>query len=361
MIRSNQYLLMMRAIQLAEKGRGFVEPNPLVGAIITNAQGQILAEGYHERFGGPHAEINALKKLSGNSQNLTLFVTLEPCSTHGKTPPCTDAILNSKIRRVVIGTLDPNPRHRGRGVRILKLHGLSVETGVLADVVRSQNARFFTLMETRRPYVTLKMAESLDGKIATSTGESKWITSEISRGRVQELRRQNEAILVGTRTLKLDIPHLSVRNKQTCQPRRIFIARDPNQLKKYFHASDRSGDFLFYAKPLRFNLKKTTLVRAPFARGGVSIDFVLKRLGREGISSLLVEGGGEMAASFLEGGFVDEVYFFIAPLLIGGRTAKTSFEGRGFSRIKNALRLRDSQVEILGRDVLVHGFIRKGK
>jgi diaminohydroxyphosphoribosylaminopyrimidine deaminase/5-amino-6-(5-phosphoribosylamino)uracil reductase len=354
----NESLWMMRAIQLAEKGRGRVEPNPLVGAIVFDARGRMVSEEYHGKFGGPHAEVKALTLAGRKALGGTLFITLEPCSTYGKTPPCTDKILQSGVTKVVIGSVDPNPRHRGRGIRILKKGGINVKTGLLHDLIQKQNSRFFKFIKTGIPYVTLKLAQSLDGKIATSLGESKWITSRESRKKVQELRSHNEAILVGTNTLKLDEPMLRLRHQGGRHPRRIFIVRKPDQFRKYLMARDEKRDILFFQKSFCFRLKNTQVIKAPFNRKGILISFLLKRLSKEGISSLLVEGGGEMAASFLEGNWVDQVYFFIAPVIIGGRGAKTGVEGKGVKSLQHALHLKDPKVERLGEDVLIYGELK---
>jgi len=350
---------MLRALQLAERGRGKVEPNPRVGAVVLDRKGGLAAEGWHSRFGGPHAEVEALKNAGKKARGGTLFVTLEPCSTFGKTPPCTDAILNSGIKRVVVGTQDPDPRHQGRGTRILKSRRISVVTGILQGPAKEQNPEFFKWMKSGIPYVGLKLAQSLDGKIATSRGESKWITSPSSRERVQLLRSLHQAVLVGTETLRKDKPRLALRGIKGRAPRRIFVVRDPNQLSGYLKAQAKEGDLLFFKIPPRFSLKKMRGIPAPFNARGIRIAFLMKTLGREGISSLLVEGGGEMAASFLEGGWADKLYIFIAPILIGGRAAKTGLEGKGIETLAKAFRLERMSVETIGPDILVQGEVRK--
>jgi diaminohydroxyphosphoribosylaminopyrimidine deaminase/5-amino-6-(5-phosphoribosylamino)uracil reductase len=358
-LKLNSSLWMMRAIQLAEGGRGRVEPNPKVGALVLDVKGRLISEGHHRFFGGPHAEVEALEKAGKLAKGGTLIVTLEPCSTYGKTPPCTDRILRSGIRRLIVGAIDPNPRHRGRGIQALRRHGIQITAGILSDIVAKQNAEFFKFMKTGIPYVSLKLAQSLDGKIATARGESRWISSSASRSKVQTLRALHQAILVGTNTLKKDQPRLTVRGTKGPGPRRIFIARDPNLISTFLKARDREGDILFFHHEPRFTLKKMKCARAPFNREGIRLAFLMNFLAQEGIASLLVEGGGEMAASFLAGKWVDKVYFFIAPLLVGGRLAKTSVEGKGVASLKKAFRLKEITLESLGGDILLQGLVRK--
>ncbi len=355
----NNSLWMMRALQLAEKGRGRVEPNPRVGSVVLDSKGRLVSEGYHSYFGGPHAEVEALRKAGKKAKGGTLYVTLEPCSTHGKTLPCTDTLLRSGIKHVMVGITDPNPKHRGRGMRILKKAGIKVSSGILPEAVRAQNPEFFKFMTTGIPYITLKMAQSLDGKISTASGESRWITSPQSRKRVQELRELHEALLVGTSTLRQDKPRLRLRGRKGRQPRRIFIVRDPNQLSSYLKSREAKGDILFYQKKPRFLLGKLRQVQAPFGPEGIKIPFLLKVLAQEGISSLLIEGGGEMAASFLKGGWVNRACFFIAPIFIGGRKAPTSVEGDGARRLAKAIRLTNTSVERIGPDILIQGEVQR--
>jgi diaminohydroxyphosphoribosylaminopyrimidine deaminase/5-amino-6-(5-phosphoribosylamino)uracil reductase len=288
----------------------------------------------------------------------TLYVTLEPCSTHGKTPPCTDLILNSGLERVVVGARDPNPKHRGSGIEVLRSSGLKIKTGVLQAEVRRQNASFFRMMDRTYPFVTLKLAQSLDGKIATARGESKWISSAASRRKVQELRRDHEAVLVGTNTLKSDKPGLRLRGTKGKDPRRIFIVRRPGELKRYLSAEDREGDILFHQKTPSFKLRHAKTIKAPFTRRGILLSFLMRSLAKERISSLLIEGGGEMAASFLEGGWVDRVYFFIAPIIIGGSKARTGVEGEGVKRLHHALHLKEMKIERSGKDILIRGKLK---
>jgi len=226
MKKNNQHY-MLEALQAAEKGRGWVEPNPLVGAMVLDARGHFVSRGYHRRLGGAHAEVDALMRAGKRAQGGTLIVTLEPCSTQGKTPPCTEAILRSGIQKIMIGAVDPNPMHRGRGLRILKKKGLKVTVGLQEEAVKQQNAHFFKFMKTGLPFVSLKLAESLDGKIATVRGESRWITSLESRKQVQKLRASHQAILVGTNTLKQDAPGLRVKDHPGRHPHRIFVSRNP--------------------------------------------------------------------------------------------------------------------------------------
>lgn len=358
---------MIRALCLAEHGRGRTSPNPVVGACITRND-KIISEGYHQFFGGPHAEIEALRKTGKKSAGATLYVTLEPCSTYGKTPPCTDAIIQAKIKRVVIGALDPNPKHSGRGVQVLKKAGIHVTTGVLGEECSRANEGFFKWIRTGRPFVTLKMAQSLDGKIALASGKSKWITSEASRREVQNMRRRVDAVLVGKRTVLLDNPSLTVRGEK--DSRNLYrIILDTNvsipASKKIF--KDGGPTILVCSnKAAKRALKKFSNVNVlilPLAlkKGEIDLRRLVEGLGNFGITSVLVEGGGETAWSFLSGGLVDKIAWFVAPKLIGGRKSVTSLEGDGIISLEDAYRVQDFCVRMLGDDLLIEGYLKAVK
>jgi diaminohydroxyphosphoribosylaminopyrimidine deaminase/5-amino-6-(5-phosphoribosylamino)uracil reductase len=298
---------MRLALELARKGRGKTSPNPIVGAVVVK-NGKIIGEGYHKKAGLPHAEINALRQCGRLAKGAALYVTLEPCCFFGRTPPCTDAIIKSGIKKVVIASEDPNPRNNGRGIRFLKSHNIIVKTGVLRQEAQRLNEVFEKYITTGMPFVILKMAQTLDGKIATKTGDSKWISCDKSRNLVRNLRRQVDAVMVGANTARIDKPQLKDAR------RRIFIPAG------------------------RINLRN-----------------FLKALGKKQITSVLCEGGGELAASLLKDGLVDKIMFFIAPKIIGGRNTKTSVEGEGISRIRQAIRLKDMCARKIGDDLLITG------
>jgi len=287
---------MQRALALAKRGEGLTRPNPPVGAVLVQ-NGQIIAEGFHKKAGLDHAERACLKKSPiANLQSSILYVTLEPCSTTGRTPPCTDLIIECGIRRVVIGCKDPNPAHAGRGIRILRRAGVEVSTGICRAEAEALIAPFAKRILTGMPYVTLKLASTLDGRIADASGKSKWITGPQARARVQELRRSADAIMVGAGTVRADDPSLLPRPAKGRAPWRVIVGSNIPKGSKILtdEASDR------------------TLVR------GGSIQEILKELGDLGVMHVLCEGGGELAGSLVRAGLVDEFALFIAPALLGG-------------------------------------------
>lgn len=344
---------MKRAIELAEKGRGHTSPNPLVGAVIVK-KNKITAEGYHAHFGGPHAELAALQKAGKKSAGATLYVTLEPCVSWGKTPPCVDAVLVSGLRRVVIGTKDPNPENHGRGVQKLKKSGIKVELGILRNEIQNQNAAFFKRMQTGFPYVTLKMAQSLDGKIATRKGASRWISGPASRQFVHRLRSKADAILIGKNTAFIDNPRLGGTNGGI-KPWRVVL--DPD-LRLSPNARVFQGPQLTLIATSENRLKKNAesqqknriFIPLPEKNGKLDIKFLLRELASLGVNHLLVEGGGEIAWSLLHQNLVDRLIWIVAPKIIGGREAKTSVEGEGIQEIENAFSLKWEKVYRLDSD-----------
>lgn len=356
---------MKEALSLAERGRGKVYPNPLVGAIVVK-KGRIVGKGFHAYYGGPHAEMIALRCAGCRAKGATLYVTLEPCSTYGKTPPCTLAILKSGLKRVVIATLDPNPVNRGKGRAFLVKNGISVKVGIEKDAARCQNASFFKYQTLGLPFVQLKLAQSLDGKIASYAGDSKWISSTNSRRLVHKLRAQSQAVLVGYRTALIDNPCLNIRDyKRTngYQPLRVVL--DPwlkLPLSLNVFNVRRQSTVVIASLRNRHSAKWKQLERRGVKLVGVTSDsrvFNIKeamaRLADMGVINILVEGGGETAASFLEKRLVDKVCFFIAPKIIGGRLAKTSIEGNGVKEIRKAVTVKDVSVKTIGKDILVEG------
>ncbi len=354
---------MSRALSLAERGRGLASPNPVVGACVVK-KGRLISSGFHARFGGPHAEVLALCRAGRKARGGTLFVTLEPCSTFGKTPPCVDRIREAGIRRVVIGVRDPNPKHRGRAFRALRNSGIRVETGVLQNKALEQNEAFFKWVQSRIPFVILKMAQSLDGKIASRTGAARWISGPQARAWVHDLRARSDAVLVGVRTVLRDNPRLTARYGsgrknlwrivldsfgQSSPSARIFRGGSPAVLVC------ASGTFARVAK----KFGHTPVMVLPVAGHGGRLDLkeLLSKLGALGITSLLVEGGGEVAWSFLERGLVDKIFWIVAPKLMGGRSAKTSVEGTGVCKPDDAWNIGVKQITLLGSDILFEGYL----
>ncbi len=351
---------MQRALTLAARGKGRVSPNPLVGCVIVN-KGKIVGEGAHEYFGGPHAEVMALRKAWKKARGGTVYINLEPCSHWGKTPPCAPTLIQTGIKQIFIASKDPNPLTSGKGIKAFKAAGIRVHIGLERDAAAYLNRTFFTWMRKERPHVTLKMAMTLDGKIASSQGDSKWISSPKSRRLVHRLRAESDAVLIGATTANQDNPHLTSHG-QGRNPIRFIL--DPhlrtspalnvyndNRARTVILASTRVPEkraALFLNKAvqlLRFNLKN----------GAFNINEVLKNIAEMDVSQLFIEGGGETAWSFLHAKAVDEAYFFIAPLIIGGRDSRSPVEGPGVASIKQALRIKSMSVGRIGQDILIKG------
>jgi diaminohydroxyphosphoribosylaminopyrimidine deaminase/5-amino-6-(5-phosphoribosylamino)uracil reductase len=354
---------MRRALDLAEPGRGHVEPNPLVGAVVVR-EGQAVGEGWHQRYGGPHAEVHALGAAGEAARGGTLYVTLEPCCHHGKTPPCTDAVLRAGVRRVVAAMTDPFPQVAGRGAERLRAAGVAVDIGVGEPEARRLNAPYLKLLATGRPYVHAKWAMTLDGKIATRTGDSKWISNEASRRRVHDLRGRMDAIVVGVGTVLADDPRLTARPPGPRTAARVVLdsrGRTPPtcllaRTARETPAVVATTAAIPSAMRAELEARGCEVLCLPAAGGRPEVGALLDELGRRRFSNVLVEGGGAVLGSFLDGGAVDEVHAFIAPRLAGGADARTPVAGRGVDRIADALGLAEVQVEVLGTDVYVRGW-----
>jgi len=351
---------MTEAIRLAKLGIGTTAPNPRVGAVIVSGE-KSVGSGYHEKAGKAHAETLALKKAGAKARGATLYVTLEPCAHVGRTPPCLDAVIKAGVKRVVIGELDPNPRMNGKTIQELRAAGLNVICGVLAAESHALNLPFHKWIRTHRPFVTLKFAQTLDGKIATSTGQSKWITSEESRRVSQELRASVDAIVVGAATIKADDPRLSVRIPTKNRPLKVILDSklSISPRAKVFSSPGKVMLATTEASPKAKRTalsKKAEVLVIPARDGRVDADRLLNELGSRGILHILVEGGGETAASFLEARLADEAYIFTAPKILGGREAVSSVGGRGFPTVASALRLDRITCRQVGPDFLFHGF-----
>ena len=360
---------MRLALRLARRGYGRTSPNPLVGAVLVR-NGEVIGQGWHCRAGAPHAEIEALhdtERRGEHPEGATLYVTLEPCSTQGRTPPCTDAIRAARIKRVVVAAIDPNPRHAGRGIHILRRHGIKVDRGVLGEEAAELNEAYNHWVVRRTPFVTVKAAMSLDGKIASAGGESKWITGGISRAAAMKLRQGADAILVGINTILADDPRLTIRTRltdgrrQTGKPfhRIILDSRARIPLWARVIADDQKARTIIVVGRSAPKRRVAALARranvwvAPSCDGKIDLRRLLKRLGAEGVSSLLVEGGGEVNASFLLGGFSHRIVFFYAPIILGGRDSKKAAGGNGARRLEELLRLREGRWRRLGPDLLL--------
>ena len=356
---------MNRALALAQQGKGRTSPNPLVGAVIVNA-GKIVGEGYHQKAGEPHAEIHALKAAGENTKGSTLYVNLEPCCHIGQTPPCTDAIIQAGVKQVYAAHLDPNPKVAGKGVKQLEEAGIEVHVGLCAEAAEKLNEIFFKHVTTGSPFVILKIAMSLDGKIATSTGESQWITSPASRQRGHEVRDEVDAILVGIGTVLNDNPVLTTRlpNKQGQDPTRIVLdshGRTPTAAKIFNPESD--ADVIIVVTP-QASARKIALLKItgaevmvlPTKDGQVCFKTLLGTLGSRGITSVLIEGGGKVNTTALMLGIVDKVMCFVAPKFIGGKEAPGVFNGEIITQLTDAPELKRKTITELGCDLLIEGY-----
>lgn len=361
-IQSGEDRFMRRALELARQGIGYTSPNPLVGAVLVR-NGRIIGEGAHQQYGGPHAEVNAINSATESVAGAELYVTLEPCNHQGKTPPCTELVIRSGIRRVVIAMEDPNPKVSGRGIKCLEQAGIEVCCGVLENEARALNRPFIKHIAQGVPYVLLKTAMTLDGKIATVTGESRWISGASARAYVHELRHQYTAIMVGIGTVLADDPSLTTRRegREGVHPIPIIVdstARIPLQAKVLHGPTGVSPILATTAAAPPEKLRQLQALGCqvkvlPEAENGVDLQELMRVLGSRGIDSILLEGGGELAASALHSGIVDEVQTIIAPKILGGRTARTPVGGTGIVRLDQAIALSYQEVRQLGEDLLI--------
>ena len=367
---------MRLALRLARRGYGATSPNPMVGAVLVK-DGQIIGRGWHRRAGRPHAEIEALRDAQQHghtARGATLFVTLEPCCTHGRTPPCTDALIAAGVKRVVVGATDPNPRHAGRGFKILRRAGVEVVSGILAGECARLNEAFNHWIVHRTPFVTVKAAMTLDGKIATAAGESKWITGDLARAHGMKLRQGSDAVLVGVNTVLADDPALTFRpvqsprsKRQSPRRRRIILdslARTPLTTKVVCDEWAALTTIVVGKNAPKNRIaalqKRVNVLVAPLtkpATGGrqpaLDLSWLLKKLGSENVTSLLVEGGGEVNASFLLGGLAQRAAFFYAPKILGGRDARKAVAGDGAAQLSEVVQLREIEWRQLGEDLLL--------
>ena len=359
---------MQRALALAARGAGYTSPNPIVGAVVVR-DGRVVGEGYHHRAGEAHAEVEALRSAGEAARGAAMYVTLEPCNHYGRTPPCTEAIINAGIAQVYYAVPDPNPRVCGRGGQRLTEAGVRVHTGLCAEEARRLNRFFFHHATTGRPYVIAKFAASLDGKIATRTGDSQWITGPEARQQGHQLRHLCDGIVVGAGTAVADNPRLTARlphNPEPSHPLRILLdSRGRVPLDARLFQPGLPGSTLVAATEQMPAKRRTALARRgvetlilPAAPSGqVDVSLLLDELGRRGLISLLVEGGGELLGSFFAAGLVNEVWAFLAPMIIGGDSAPGPVRGPGADRLADAWRLQNPHVETVGQDILVRGYL----
>ena len=362
MNHTSDAVYMQRALELAARGLGRTSPNPAVGAVVVR-DGRVIGEGFHRKAGRPHAEIEALRGLKDSAAGATLYVNLEPCSHHGRTPPCADAVIQAGIQRVVVGTRDPNPLVAGRGLRRLRRAGIQTRTGVLRQACERLNEDFRIFIRTGRPMVTLKLAASLDGRIATATGDSRWISGPASRRLVHQLRNRVDAVLVGAETVRSDDPQLTCRIRGGRDPVRVVLdsrlsispqARICTQASQAptLIATTRAG-----AKRRRvFEQPNVEVLSLAAAKGRVSLARLLQELAGRGLKHVLIEGGGQVAATALRERLVDKVLFFYGPILLGG-DGRAMIGTLGISRIAAGHKLHTIEVSQRGDDVVVSAYI----
>ena len=355
-------VFMAKALELAKLGYGKVSPNPLVGAVVVK-DNKIIGSGYHEKFGEKHAEVNAINSCREDVCDSTIYVTLEPCCHYGKTPPCVKKILESKIKRVVIGVLDPNPLVSGKGVEFLKNHGIDVTVGILEEQCRELNEVFNYYIVNKEPFLALKWAMTLDGKIATKNYDSKWITNEKSRKYVHKLRNRYSGIMVGINTVIKDNPRLTSRIENGRNPIRIVIdssLRIPVDAKLL---KEEGKTIIFYAEKNEEKIEalknyNVEVVQVDKKLDKVNLKTVMNELCKRNIDSVLVEGGGTLNYSLLEEKLINRVYAFIAPKIIGGKEAITPIEGEGKSKINESFNIKNLKVLDFEGDILIEGNIQ---
>ena len=357
---------MQQALALAIRGRGSVEPNPMVGAVILDEAGHMVGEGWHQHYGGPHAEVHAFAEAGERARGSTLYVTLEPCCHHGKTPPCTDAVLRAGVRRVVVAMADPFPKVAGGGLAILREAGLDVTVGVCEAEARFLNAPYRKLVTTGRPWVIAKWAMSLDGRIATRTSDSQWISGPESRRKVHELRGRVDAVIVGRGTVIADDPMLTARPPGPRTATRVVLTAS-GELPEKCHLRATARDvpvivFTAVGKESRLAgwvANGVDVIPLPTSDNGLSADAVLAELGRRRMTNVLVEGGSGLLGAFRDANAIDEVWAFVAPVVVGGDRALSPVGGVGPERLADGLRLQAVEVERCGTDMWVRGRIER--
>ena len=364
MLRDDDKHWMRRALRLAEKGRGRTSPNPMVGAVLVK-DGEVVGEGYHVRSGEAHAEIVALRKAGDEARGSVLYINLEPCTHYGKTPPCAPALIEAGVKRAVVGMEDPNPLVKGRGLDMLRAAGLDVEVGILKEACRSLNEAFCQYIRTKEPFVILKIAATLDGKIATQHGESKWITGEDSRRVAHRLRDQADCLLVGIGTILKDDPMLTTRIRKGRDPYRVILD-SRLRIPEKANVIDQNPEKTILAttelapKEKMESLEKrgVRVLILDSVQGRVNLKSLLSRLGEMGMMSILVEGGSEVNGSFLNEGLIDKIFLFLSPRFLGGQ-ALGIFGGRGAEKLEEALILNPLKIQRVREDILLEGYPKK--
>lgn len=358
---------MQRALNLARKGQGKTSPNPMVGCLLVR-KNRIIAQGWHKVCGGDHAEINALKKAKRSARGATMVINLEPCYHFGHTPPCVDSILKSGIKEVVIGMKDPNPLTNGKSIIKLKRSGIKVKVGVLEKECRRLNEIFIKYVTTHMPFVAAKCAQTLDGKIATANGDSKWITSEKTRQLARSIRGRYDAILVGINTVLKDNPRLSAFPK-TKRLKKIIVdssLRIPLRASLFKNTPPQDCVIATTAKANRSKLKAlqqkgVQVIFCPSREGKINLNFFFKKLAQQEITSILIEGGGQVVGSALKEKLVDKMYMYLAPKIIGDRRAVNSIDGLNVSRLHQCVQLDKMDMKKVAQDILLEGYVYRDR
>jgi len=363
---------MKMALDLAEKGRGFTSPNPMVGAVVVN-DGKVVGKGYHQAAGKAHAEVNAIDDAGALAKDATLYVTLEPCNHTGRTPPCTEKVLSACIRRVVVAMKDPNPNVKGGGSDYLKNQGIDVTVGVCEEQAKRLNEVYIKYVSTQRPFSIVKCAATLDGRIATRTGDSKWVTGEESRKYVHRLRHAVDAIMIGINTVKKDNPSLTTRltnrieNFKGLDPTRVILdthlrISEKAKLLQLDSDSDTiivTGHSVSGDKKTGIENQGARIIESPLKDGLIDLDRLMDRLGALGITSLLIEGGSSVIASSLSAGIVDKIIFFFAPKILGGDDGMPICKGAGAASMSSCIPVKDIHILRFDDDVMIEGNIDK--
>jgi len=360
----NDIEYMQRAIALAEQGRGQTSPNPMVGCVVVR-DGEVIGEGFHEGVGLPHAEVKALeaiKESGGDARGATIYVTLEPCNHTGHTPPCADRLIEEGVGRVVAAMADPNPQVAGQGALRLRQAGIEVDLGVCEAEARLLNEAWLKFITTSMPFVISKVGMSLDGKIATHTGDSRWVTGETARAVVHRLRNEVDAIMVGSRTVMLDDPSLTTRLEEGWikDPVRIILDSDEylDATRRVFHIESTAPTWV--VSPVERDIEGADdVIIVPRSETGVDMTALMKVLGQRQITSVLIEGGGTTHASAFEAGIVDKCLFFVAPKIIGGKEAVSAVEGIGAARMADVVRLEGMHATPIGEDILIEAYVAR--
>lgn len=358
---------MKQALALAEKGRGWTSPNPMVGAVLVK-DGRVVGRGYHQRAGGPHAEVNAIDHAGERARGTTLYVTLEPCNHFGRTPPCTHKILDAGIRRVVVAMADPNPGVRGGGNRYLQDNGIQVTTGICKKEARTLNETFIAWVTTGRPFVVVKCAATLDGRIATRTGDSRWVTGPASRQFVHRLRHAVDGIMVGVETVKKDDPSLTTRLEEAggSDPTRIILDTHLSipLTSKLLHQTSTAPTWVVCGsnaaadRQAALEATGTRVVTAPLKAGRIDLSVLMQQLGEMGITSLLIEGGGMVIGSAFAADIVNKICFFYAPKILGGDDGIPICRGAGPERMRQSIAVHDLSVLRFDTDVMLQGYLK---